>query len=236
MKENILGVMVSVETYTSLLTKIHENIQQKQKAFIVAINPEKIMKAQESPSLKNLLNSATYQIPDGVGVLIASKLKKGQITDRITGIDLMLQICQMATEKGHRIFLYGAKPGVADEAKVKLEERFKGIKIVGTMDGYEKDNDKIIGSINKSEADILFVAKGSPAQELWITDHMNQITTSIHQGVGGSFDVICGNIKRAPDTFQKLGLEWLYRLALEPSRIGRQMALPRFLIKVLKSN
>lgn len=233
-KEKIMGVDVCVTSYKSLGLNILEDIELNKKGFIVAINPEKIIKAQEDPTLMELLNKAKYQIPDGIGVLIASRLKKGEIKERITGVDLMIYLCELASNHHKKVFLYGGKPGVADSAKEKLEEQFPNIHIVGTMNGYEKNKEKVIDEINKSQADILFVALGSPTQEKWIIEHMDKLCPKIYQGVGGSYDVISGNIKRAPKAFQNLGLEWLYRLILEPSRIKRQLNLPKFLIKVLK--
>ncbi|WP_080843966.1 WecB/TagA/CpsF family glycosyltransferase [Cytobacillus gottheilii] len=234
MKENIMGIDVCRYNYNDLSTILIENIDKKQKSFIVAINPEKIMKAQEDQELKKLLNSADYQIPDGVGIIIASKLKRGNIRDRVTGIDMMLRLCEEAANNNKRIFLYGGSPGVAQTAKQELERRYPNIKIVGTIDGYEKDEQLIENAINESKADILFVALGSPKQEYWITKKMNQLHPTVYQGVGGSFDVISGDINRAPEVFQKYGLEWFYRLLKEPWRIKRQMILPKFLISALK--
>ncbi|MBD8846844.1 MULTISPECIES: WecB/TagA/CpsF family glycosyltransferase [Priestia] len=234
MKENILGIDVCSDTYDELAVKLLQDIDKGQKSFIVAINPEKIMKAQEDRELKSLLNQATYQIPDGIGVILASKLKKGRIRERVTGIDMMLKLCKEATNNGKRIFLYGAKPGIADEAKAKLEEMFPGILIVGTLNGYEKNEEVIERTINDSGAEIVFVALGSPAQENWIIAHKEKLNPSVYQGVGGSFDVISGRLNRAPAVFQKFGLEWLYRLLKEPWRWKRQLELPRFLLRVLR--
>ncbi|OLO36093.1 glycosyltransferase [Priestia megaterium] len=234
MKENILGIDVCSDTYDELAVKLLQDIDEGRKSFIVAINPEKIMKAQEDRELKSLLNQATYQIPDGIGVILASKLKKGRIRERVTGIDMMLKLCKEATNNGKRIFLYGAKPGIADEAKVKLEEMFPGILIVGTLNGYEKNEEIIERTINDSGAEIVFVALGSPAQENWIIAHKEKLNPSVYQGVGGSFDVISGRLNRAPAVFQKFGLEWLYRLLKEPWRWKRQLELPRFLLQVLR--
>ncbi|MED3979262.1 WecB/TagA/CpsF family glycosyltransferase [Priestia megaterium] len=234
MKENILGIDVCSDTYDELAAKLLQDIDKGQKSFIVAINPEKIMKAQEDQELKSLLNQATYQIPDGIGVILASKLKKGRIRERVTGIDMMLKLCKEATNNGKRIFLYGAKPGIADEAKAKLEEMFPGILIVGTLNGYEKNEEVIERTINDSGAEIVFVALGSPAQENWIIAHKEKLNPSVYQGVGGSFDVISGRLNRAPAVFQKFGLEWLYRLLKEPWRWKRQLELPRFLLRVLR--
>ncbi|MBE5103059.1 WecB/TagA/CpsF family glycosyltransferase [Priestia aryabhattai] len=234
MKENILGIDVCSDTYDELAVKLLQDIDKGRKSFIVAINPEKIMKAQEDRELKSLLNQATYQIPDGIGVILASKLKKGRIRERVTGIDMMLKLCKEATNNDKRIFLYGAKPGIADEAKAKLEEMFPGILIVGTLNGYEKNEEVIERTINDSGAEIVFVALGSPAQENWIIAHKEKLNPSVYQGVGGSFDVISGRLNRAPAVFQKFGLEWLYRLLKEPWRWKRQLELPRFLLRVLR--
>jgi N-acetylglucosaminyldiphosphoundecaprenol N-acetyl-beta-D-mannosaminyltransferase len=235
MKETILGVDVSTDNYDALTSKLLKKIDNREKAFIVAINPEKIIKAQDDPALMKLLNSADFQIPDGIGVILASKFKGGQIRERVTGIDMMLKLCETAAKHQKKIFLYGGKPGRADEAKVKLEEMYPGIQIAGTLHGYEKDQEVVRQTINQSQADIIFVAMGSPAQENWIIANKETLHPSVYQGVGGSFDVISGKIERAPESFQKLGLEWLYRLMKEPWRIKRQAVLPLFLIRAITS-
>lgn len=234
MKENFLGVDVCNYDYDQLASLLMQDIEKKKKSFIVAINPEKIMKAQEDEELRKLLNRADYQIPDGIGVIIASKIKGGQVKSRVTGIDMMLKLCQTAAANGKRIFLYGGKPGVADAAKAELEKQIPGIQIVGTLHGYEKDEQVLINTINQHNPEIIFVALGSPAQEYWIVNHMNKVTPYIFQGVGGSYDVISGNLKRAPELIQSFGLEWFYRLIKEPWRWKRQLILPKFLLKTMK--
>ena len=234
MKEEILGVSVNTENYDDLIPKVFENIEAGKKSLIVAINPEKLMKAKEDPELKALLNRAEFQIPDGIGVILASKLKKGQIRSRVTGIDMMDRVVQEAATRGKRIFLYGAKPGVAEEAAARLQVMHPNIQIAGVQHGYEKDVKVVLDTINQAKPDILFVAMGSPKQEQWIEQHRDQLHPTVFQGVGGSFDVLAGNIKRAPAVFQKAGAEWLYRLLLEPSRIKRQMNLPKFLVEVYR--
>lgn len=234
MKETILGVDVNTENYDELIPKLFQNIDAKKKSLIVAINPEKLMKAKDDPALKALLNRAEFQIPDGIGVIIASKIQKGNITSRVTGVDMMDRIVREASRTGKSIFLYGAKPGVAEAAAAKLIETYPDLKVAGTQDGYEKDTSKVIAKINEAKPDILFVAMGSPKQELWIEEHRDNLHPILYQGVGGSFDVLAGNIKRAPAAFQKAGAEWLYRLLLEPSRIKRQMNLPKFLFEIIR--
>lgn len=234
MKETILGVQVNTENYDELIPKVFRNIEDKKKSLVVAINPEKLMKAKEDPGLKALLNRAEFQIPDGIGVIIASKLKKGSISSRITGIDMMDRIVKEAARTGRAVFLYGAKPGVADKAAQQLKQTYPDLIVAGTQDGYESDTSKVLETINKAKPDILFVAMGSPKQEQWIEQHRDNLYPTLYQGVGGSFDVLAGNVKRAPAAFQKMGAEWLYRLLKEPSRLKRQMNLPKFLFEVFK--
>lgn len=232
MKEQFLGIDVSSYSYEQLKQNIIADINQNRQSFIVAINPEKILQAQKDADLMRLLNKATYQIPDGVGVLVASKINGGKISQRVTGIDMLLTLCEQASENDKSVFLYGAKPGVANKAKDSLKVKFPNLRIAGVLDGYEKDEEHVIQTINAAQPDVLFVALGSPKQEYWIVEHMKDLDVKIFQGVGGSFDVISGRVKRAPDIFQRFGLEWLYRLVAEPWRIKRQIKLPTFLFKV----
>ncbi len=231
--ENFFGINVSILDYDILKKSINSDIEKTKKSTITAINPEKIMKAKKNLILKGLLNSSTYKIADGIGIIIASKLKRGNIKKRITGIDSMDMLCQLSNEKGYKIFMYGGKEEVVKQAKKNLEKRYSNINIVGYINGYEKNNDWIIKKINKQKPNILFVALGSPKQEFWIKDNIDKLNVNIIQGVGGSFDVVSGNIKRAPMWMQKIGLEWLYRLIKEPKRIKRQLQLFKFLILVL---
>ncbi|MBD7984595.1 WecB/TagA/CpsF family glycosyltransferase [Sporosarcina sp. Sa2YVA2] len=236
MKEQILGVNVNTENYDELIPKLFANIDTKKKSLVVAINPEKLMKAKDDPALKALLNRAEFQIPDGIGVIIASKLRKGNIESRVTGVDMMDRIVREAAKTGKSIFLYGAKPGVAEAAARKLTDTYPNLQVAGTLDGYEQDTQKVLNAINEAKPEILFVAMGSPKQELWIEQHRDNLYPTLYQGVGGSFDVLAGNIKRAPAAFQKVGAEWLYRLILEPSRLKRQMNLPKFLFEIIRQN
>lgn len=232
-RENYLGVNVCDVNMKEVLVEIDGIIEKREPSFVVAINPEKIMKAEKDEKLLGLLNSAAIQIPDGVGVVIASKLKGGNIRARVTGIDLMYGICENASKKGHKVYLLGAKPGVAEQAAEILKRRYKGLNIVGISDGYFKDENDVIIDIKAKSPDILFVAMGSPKQEYWITGHLMDLRVPLLMGVGGSFDVTCGNIKRAPEWMCKLGLEWLYRLLKEPWRYKRMLVLPKFLFKVV---
>lgn len=234
-KENILGIDVIVSDYEQLMESIKKDIAEKQKKMIIAINPEKILTARNDDQLKEILNNADYQIPDGMGIVIASKLKSGGIKSRITGVDTMEKLCQLANKEGYRIFMYGAKEATIMKAKQVLESRYPNIKIVGYQNGYVENDNDVINKINESKAQILFIALGSPKQEKFILKYKDQLCVSIYQGVGGSFDVISGNIKRAPIWMQNIGLEWFYRLIKDPKRIGRQLKLFGFIGLVLSS-
>lgn len=229
----MFGVNVNTESSSATLGRIFSRIETNEKSFIVAINPEKLMKSRRDPELRTILNEATVGIPDGIGVIIASKLRGGDVKERITGVDMMENLCKEAAMRDMPVFLYGAKPGVAKQAADKLTEQFPTLEVAGTLDGYEKDEAKIIQTINDSGAKILFVALGSPTQEQFIIRNREKLNVSAFQGVGGSFDVFSGNIARAPAFFRKFGLEWLYRLLKEPSRWKRQLELPKFILAVL---
>lgn len=233
-KENYLGVNVVTLNYEEIIDDIKNRINSGRKSTIIAVNPEKFITAGKDPVVKELINEATYQIPDGIGVLLASKLKGGEIHSRVTGVDMMARLLQFAADEQKRVFLFGAKEEVVKKAKEKIEESYKNIEVVGYSNGYVNDNHQLVDQINASKADILFVALGSPRQELWIREYMDKLDVKVFQGVGGSFDVFAGHVKRAPLFFRKLGLEWFYRLITDPKRIKRQMALPLFLLKIIR--
>jgi N-acetylglucosaminyldiphosphoundecaprenol N-acetyl-beta-D-mannosaminyltransferase len=235
-KENYLGVNVSPYSYEEIIADIKKRMSAGQQSTLIAVNPEKVIAAQQNAELRDLINSSTYQIPDGVGILLASKLKGGKINSRVTGVDMMDTLIRFAAEENHKVFLYGAKEEVVAEAKRKLEEKYPTLNISGYENGYIKDNNELIQKINDSQAELLFVAMGSPKQELWIRENMPKLqTVKVFQGVGGSFDVFAGHVQRAPEAFRKTGTEWLFRLAKEPKRFKRQLALPKFLAKILFS-
>ncbi|AGT33505.1 acetylmannosaminyltransferase [Geobacillus genomosp. 3] len=232
-KEQYLGVYVSTLTYDDILADIEQRMAAGKKSTIIAVNPEKLIAASQNPELKQLINAATYQIPDGIGVVLASKLKGGRLASRVTGIDLMERLIALAANKGYRVFLYGAKEEVVQKAKQNLEAKYPGLCIAGYMNGYVNDDGAVVRAIQAANADMLFVALGSPRQELWIRAHLDQLDVKVFQGVGGSFDVFAGRVKRAPKLFRTFGLEWFYRLITDPKRFKRQLALPKFLWKVL---
>ncbi|MGY3715233.1 WecB/TagA/CpsF family glycosyltransferase [Sutcliffiella cohnii] len=232
-KEMVLDVNVTTMNYNELIHSVDCIIQNNEKANIIAVNPEKIMKLQDDVELKEVINNATFTIPDGIGVILASKLNKGKITERITGVDTFIKLLELSNERKYKIFLYGAKREVVTKAVDNIKQQYPNLIISGYRDGYVEDQDQLIKEINESGAQLVFVALGSPKQEYWIEENKDKLNVNVFQGVGGSFDVISGNVKRAPLLFRKTGFEWLFRLLSQPSRFKRQLALPKFLFKVI---
>lgn len=236
MKETYLGVDVSPLTYEQIIASLRERMSENEQSTIIAVNPEKVITANKDEQVKQLINSSTFQIADGVGILLASKLQKGRITSRVTGVDMMARLLAFAASEGHPVYFYGAKEEVVTKAISNIKEANPGLVVAGYTNGYEKDEQALVRRIHESGARLLFVALGSPKQELWIQRNMPNVpNVLVFQGVGGSFDVFSGTVKRAPAAFRKAGLEWLYRLGSDPKRIKRQMNLPRFLVRVLLS-
>lgn len=236
MKEKYLGVDVSPLSYEGIINDLRVRINGGKQSTIIAVNPEKVMSAQRNPEVKELINASTYQIADGVGILLAAKIKGGGITSRVTGVDMMARLLQFAESDGHSVYFYGAKEEVVTKAIANIQAQHPNIRVAGYTNGYEKDEAALVSRIHQSGAKILFVALGSPKQELWIRRNLKSLpNVQVFQGVGGSFDVFSGTVKRAPAPFRKLGIEWLYRLLASPSRFKRQLNLPVFLFKVLRS-
>lgn len=233
--EYILGIKVSNLTIDDICKDVVSAIKNNQKLFIASINPEISMVAVEDNNIKKILNNATHNLPDGIGIVMASKILKGNIKQRVAGIDCAEALCKTAQKNNFNIFLYGAKNGVAEKAKENLQKKYPGLNIVGVINGYEEDNEKIIKEINSSKANIVLVALGGQKQEKWIYENMDKVNAQVFQCVGGSFDVFSGNSKRAPKIMQKMGIEWLFRLIKEPRRFRRQAKIPKFVHLVFKS-
>jgi N-acetylglucosaminyldiphosphoundecaprenol N-acetyl-beta-D-mannosaminyltransferase len=206
-----------------------------QPGAIVAVNPEKVMKARDDATLLAQLRSARLLIPDGIGIVWAARLLGLGELERVAGADLMPAICRLCAERGRSVFLFGAAPAVNQRACEVLRERYPGLRIAGAAHGYvsEDETPSLLGRINDSGADALFVALGSPRQEHWLARHAPELRVPVCQGVGGTFDVLAGNVPRAPSIVRNANLEWLYRLVLQPTRLPRHKALPRFAWQVL---
>ena len=174
-------------------------------------------------------------LPDGIGVVYAAKILGTPLQGRVPGCDFAAALCGWMAENGKKLFLLGAKPGVAEQAAENLEKAHPGLSVCGTHDGYFKDDAPVVDAIGAAGADVVFVCLGAPKQEHWMIEHGPQTGASLLIGLGGSLDVFAGTVKRAPKIWQKLGLEWLYRLLRQPSRIGRMAKLPLFLVSAVKA-
>ena len=237
-QESILGVKFDVVKEDEALKKLIDFLEESSSLKkVYTPNPEIVMVAQDDKDLFRILSEADLVLADGIGVIIASKIKGLQLKDRVTGVDTMDKLLRYCGQNQKSIFIFGGKPGVAEMACKNIEKKYEGIKIAGYHHGYVKDNeeDEIINKINEAKADVLFVCLGAPKQEKWIDRNKDKLSCKLAMGVGGSVDVYAGVVKRAPIAFQKLGLEWFYRLLKEPWRFKRMIVLPRFLLKVITS-
>ena len=220
----------------SFHTIMKSNLKKDKKMFIVTANPETFMMSENDDEMKKLLlDKETTLVPDGIGIVKAARMIGYEVEERITGIDIANKLLELGHENKKSIYLFGSKKEVIDSMKDVLMDKYSNLKIVGAVDGYVKDRDKVFEDIKKTKPDIVLVALGIPYQEKLIYKHIKDFNKGIFVGVGGSFDVISGHKKRAPKIFIKLNLEWLYRIMKEPTRLKRFYdSNVKFLFKVKK--
>lgn len=234
-KVNILGVNVDMVTISEAADTIMKFFNEDKVHSVFTPNSEIIMCAYKDAEFCRLLNNASLLTADGIGVVYASKILKKPISERAAGYDIACKVLEKMNYTDHKLFLFGGKPGVAEEAKSNLLKKYPSLNIVGTRSGYFKteEEEAIVEEINQSGADIVFVCLGAPKQEQWIDRHKDKLKVKVAMGIGGSLDVFAGRVERAPEFFCKTGLEWFYRLCKEPWRIGRMMELPKFGMTVI---
>jgi len=266
----ILGIRFDKVTLGEATKKALESAKSKNQSYIATPNPEFLLEARKNPAFAKVLNNSKLNIPDGTGILWATKYlditKKNSsktlkifkwiyslllvpfspksirkiLKERVTGVDLMENICKHSNENNLKIYLLGAKEGTAEKTKEILEKKYPGIEVVGTFGGTpsQEGEKEIVEKVIKSQAQILFVAYGAPNQELWISRNLHKMpNVKLAIGVGGSFNFIAGIRKRAPKIIQRLGFEWIYRLLQEPSRIKRiYNATIKFSTTILKES
>jgi N-acetylglucosaminyldiphosphoundecaprenol N-acetyl-beta-D-mannosaminyltransferase len=233
----ILDVWVDPVTMEQALGYVRRMVESGDRTHsIFAVNPEKNFSVPKDRDLYGAFRTADLLIPDGIGVVLAAKVLHGAKLSRVPGVEMMENICRLAASEGYSVFIYGSKEEVNSKAAEELVRRYPSLRIAGRSNGYVKENEMegLVASINDSGAQILFLALGSPKQEKWYAIYKDKLThVRVVQGIGGTLDTIAGNVKRAPEIWCKLSLEWLYRLLAEPSRIRRQKVLPVFAAKVL---
>jgi len=229
------GIKVDNVTLAESVAKVEVMIHAKSPHLIVTPNPEIIVAAQNDSELKNIMNAADLRVPDGISMVVVSRILGRPLKERVSGIDLMLALIALSAQKGYKIFLLGGAPGVAKDAAKQLKNRFPSLQIVGTQDGFFSDDSEIIQKVKNSQPDILFVGLGGGRQEKWCNRNLNTLSVAVCMTIGGSLDVISGRKQRAPKWIQALYIEWLYRLITEPQRWKRQLALPKFLWLMFRS-
>jgi N-acetylglucosaminyldiphosphoundecaprenol N-acetyl-beta-D-mannosaminyltransferase len=232
---HVLGVRVDDVTADETLTLVERFIAERTPRQICTVNPEFVMRAQQDELFRNVLRNAAVCIPDGIGLLWAARRLGHPLRERVAGSDLVGQIAARAAQLDWRLYFLGAAPGVADQAATILQAHYPGLVIAGTFSGspVPVEEDDIVERIRTARPDVLLVAFGAPAQDVWIARNQPRLNVPVAMGVGGSLDFIAGVAQRAPAWVQRAGLEWLYRLIREPWRWRRQMALPRFVWRVL---
>lgn len=245
-KLSIMGVRINNVTMNEVMEIIKKKISNNKQYIIYTPNTEFVMMCQKDDEFMELMNKSDINIPDGIGLIYASKIKKHPLKEKVAGFDLSVNLLKLADENSLKLFVVGGKPGVAEQATKNVHEKYPNIDIVGIQHGYFKGTHlgknghdeelKVLENINKAEPHILFVGFGAKKQEQWIEYNKDKINAKIIIGNGGTLDGLAGNVKRAPEIFIKLGLEWFYRLMKEPKRITRQILLPIFMFKILFGN
>jgi len=203
------------------------------RGYVVTPNPEIVLQCRETPALAEAVENAFLALPDGIGVVIGARILGRPLKERVPGIEYGEALLKACAERGYSVFFLGAKPGIAEKAADRLREKYPALRIVGTNDGYFKDVSPVLEKIDALSPDVLFVCLGSPAQELWMAEHVKRLNVHLAVGLGGSLDVFSGTVERAPEIFRKLGLEWFHRLLKEPWRAKRMLKLPVFLMAVI---
>lgn len=230
MRVDVLGVGFDNVTLDEAADRALALSAEKRAAYAVTPNPEIVQLCRRDEEARTAVNSADLVLADGIGVVKGAAILGTPLKGRAPGIDFAQAMFEKLARTGGSVFLLGAKPGVAELAANNIQQRYAGLIIAGVCDGYFKDDAPVIEMINKAQPDLLLVCLGAPKQEKWMFNNRDKLRVGFMAGLGGSLDVLSGNVKRAPEGWRRLGLEWLYRLIKEPRRIGRMIKLPVFLV------
>ncbi|GLV57449.1 WecB/TagA/CpsF family glycosyl transferase [Dictyobacter sp. S3.2.2.5] len=238
----ILGVRVDRLTQRQVLAYLEQILSSAHASptpppcqQIITVNPEFVMAARKNPLFRTCINQAALVMADGIGIVLAARFLRQPTPERVTGVDTLRELARLCAEQGYRMFLLGAAPGVAEIAGERLRNLYPDLQIAGSYAGspsVEEEQD-ILERIRAARADVVCVAYGAPAQDLWIYRNLARLPVALAMGVGGSFDFLAGRQRRAPLWMRKSGLEWLYRLYREPWRWRRMLALPLFVLHVV---
>ncbi len=234
---DVLGIPIHRLTQEQLLKLLRNRKDSGLATWLVTANAELIVRAGDNPVLARELKKADLLVADGSGVVWAARALGSHLPQRLPGVEIAEELVKWAAREGLTIYFLGAKPGVAAAAVAKLRSRYPSLSVAGIHHGYfsESEEQEIMREIKYLEPDILLVALGAPRQELWLAEHFGELRVPVAVGVGGTFDVWAGRVKRAPIWMSNMGLEWLYRLMVEPWRARRMVALPHFVHRVMRA-
>ena len=232
MRIDVLGVGFDNVTMEEAVSRGVELAREAGTHYVVTPNPEIVEVCRENPEAKSAVNGAALVLPDGIGVIKGAAMLGTPLKERVPGVEFAAALLEKMAQENLSLYLLGSNPGVAELAKEKLEARYAGLRVVGTHDGYFQEDAPVVEEIRRSGADVVFVCLGAPKQELWMAKNGEATGAHLLCGLGGSINIFAGTVERAPKFWCDHGLEWLYRLLKEPSRIGRMMKLPLFLVHV----
>lgn len=233
MRTDILGVAFDNVTMAEAVDRAMALLEREGPHLVVTPNAEIVQQARSDPEFAALIAQADLVLPDGVGVVYASKILGRPLKGRVPGVDFAGALMDRMAKLNKRLFLLGAKPGVAEEAARRLAAQHPGLTVCGVHDGYFQEDAPVAQAIREAGADVVFVCLGAPKQEKWAAAHGGETGARLLVGLGGSLDVFAGQVDRAPESWQRLGLEWLYRAIRQPSRFKRIAKLPGFLLSAV---
>ena len=232
MRIDVLGVGFDNLTLEEAVEAGMDLVRTPGAHYVVTPNPEIVEVCREDPAVMDIVNRADLVLADGIGVIKGAAMLGTPLKGKVPGIEFAAGLLGKLAKEGRSVYLLGAKPGVAELAGKRLSGQYPGLKIAGTHDGYFQEDAPVVEDIRASGADVVLVCLGAPKQEKWMLHNGSDTGAHLLVGLGGCLDVFSGTVQRAPEAFQKLGLEWFYRLLKNPSRIGRMMRLPLFLVHV----
>ena len=233
MRTDILGVAFDNVTMAEAVDRAMALLEREGPHLVVTPNAEIVQQARSDPEFAALIAQADLVLPDGVGVVYASRILGRPLKGRVPGVDFAGALMDRMAKSNKRLFLLGAKPGVAEEAARRLTAQHPGLTVCGVHDGYFREDAPVVQAIREAGADVVFVCLGAPKQEKWAAAHGGETGARLLVGLGGSLDVFAGQVDRAPESWQRLGLEWLYRAIRQPSRFKRIAKLPGFLLSAV---
>lgn len=234
MKKQVMTISFDNITMDEAVGFAMEHIQTRSRCRVVTPNAEFALEAKKNPRFLKILNASQLVLADGISVIYASRILGDPLCGRVTGVGFAQALAEAMAREGKSLYLLGAKPGVAEQAGENLKKTYPGLRIAGTHDGYFREETEVVAAINAAHPDAMLVCLGAPKQEYFMEDHGEELEVPVMAGLGGSMDVLAGNVRRAPAFFRRTGLEWLYRLCREPKRWKRMIKLPVYLWDAVK--